>query len=166
MLVEEGVLGGERGVDQVLGDLAQRDDGPFAAVGIVELPQQRALTVKNLRGLEAGVVADRAKRRQVAREHGVAGRGALKQDENAQKANPDHRHHQARADHQWRAQFRTGTTPVAVFLRRLEAVEALQSSLGALLGTPTNLLGVSVAVAVTVTVALHQPRRLVAMMMP
>ena len=88
------VLGGQRGVDQVLRDLVERDDRPLAAVGVVELPQELALAVEDLSGLEAGVVADLAQARQVAGDHGVTSRGSLEHDEYAQQSETDQGHEQ------------------------------------------------------------------------
>ncbi len=77
MLIEERVFGGQAGVDQVLRNLVERYDCSLAAVGVVELPQQRAFAIEDLRRLEARVIADLAERRQVPGEHRVARRGAL-----------------------------------------------------------------------------------------
>ena len=165
MLIEERILGRQRGVDQVLGDLVERHHGAFAAVRVVELPQQLTLAIEDLGGLEAGVVADRAQRRQVAGEHGVAGRGALQQDEDADQADADERHEQARADHQWRSQPASGADAVAVFSRGLQTVQPLQSVLRTHLRAAPNIQRVPVTVAVTAEVvpvtvpeALHCPR--------
>src|SRR5207248_11161537 len=116
MLVEERVLGGKRGVDQVLGDLAQRHDSPFATVRVVKLPQELTLAVEDLGGLETGMVADVAQRWQIAREHGVASCGALEENEDAQEAHADQRDQEAGADHQWRPQATGSTGPVAIVL--------------------------------------------------
>src|SRR5579859_1996685 len=146
MLVEKRVLRGERRIDQVLGNFAQRNDRALAAVGVVELPQELAFAIKDLRRLEAGVVADFTKRGQVAREHGVAGGSALEQNEDADQAYGDHAHEQARANHQRHAEFARGRDAVAVPARRLETVQALQARLSALLGTAANVQALGVAV--------------------
>jgi len=100
VLVEKCVLRGQRGVDQILRDLIQWNDGPLTALRIVELPQQRAVAIEDLGRLEADVVADLTQRWQVAREHGVPGRRALQQDKDPQQAHAHERHQQTRADDQ------------------------------------------------------------------
>src|SRR5579859_7793647 len=164
MLVKERVLGCQRRVDQVLGDFAQGNHRALAAIGVVELPQELALTVKDLRRLEAGVVADLAERGQVAGEHGVAGGGALQQDKDADQPNADHGHEQARADHQRHLELASRGDALAVLPGGLELVQPLQPFLSAQLGAASNIQAlevavpmstVAVAVAVRVAVPLH-----------
>src|SRR6266852_5949687 len=88
VLVEAGILGGQRRLEQVRRHVAQRDDRALAARRIVDLPQQLPLAIEDLGGFEAqpvGIVQN-GDGRQLADygEEGDAGGNATQDDQEKQ----------------------------------------------------------------------------------
>jgi hypothetical protein len=82
--VEIGVLGRQRGIDQMLRNLRQRDHRPATPLCVVELPQKGALSVIDLGRLESLAAVDLIDRGQIAIQSGVGTRPDLDRAQNGE----------------------------------------------------------------------------------